>query len=177
MRNRSLAALVPVAVSFAVCGALSGLAENSDFFWWLGIPFAFLCAVLCLRKKSMGARVAGVIGYAAIWPIAYFSAIRIGWLTGNDPLGIGVAGVIGALSVTIVTLIECSSLSETLSEWKSLFTASVIGGIAAVPLALAFRPGSPDRKWLSLSGFAVWQAAVGTYLYFIYRKERDKRRG
>jgi hypothetical protein len=164
MRHPGTAALLRQAVSFALCGACSGLLVDSVFFWWLGVPFALLCAALAVRNGSAAAAIGGAIGYAAVWPVAYATAVYISrW---NQRLGICVGGIVGGVGVAIVTLlIERGSLSES----KSLLTASAIGGIAAVPLALAFQPGFPDR--LKPGGFAVWQAALGTYIYFIARKE------
>jgi hypothetical protein len=154
---------VSILLLFAGCGACSALLVGSNLIWCLGIPFALLAAVLSSPYRPIGAGDRGIC-YAAIWPVAYFSALRL------DPLGDVVAictgGIIGGLGAAIVTGFAFSSLFAG----KYLFTAGLLGGIAALPLALGSSLGQYGERVPSLVGFAVWQAVVGTYLYIIFRK-------
>ena len=162
---------VILAVSlFTLCGAWSSnlYADRGTKTAFLGVPFALLCAPLLVRKISA---LLIVLVIASVWPLAQIGATWAAMKTGDDYLPMGLAGLVGGWSIAVAIGIAQPHL---LSRWR-LTGAAVIGFLAALsfgPWLASFRlsinsvPDSLQPTRLKYA-FAIWQAAVGTYLYTI----------
>jgi hypothetical protein len=157
-----------VAMLFGACGALSaGLyAERGVTTNFVGVPFAFLCAVLVTRTQLP---VLTVMLASVLWPIAYLTAVAIDMTIEAAYLPMAAAGFIGGSGVAAVIGISHRRLLAPLR----LVCASLVGCVAA----LSFNPWlvshdshlntvpeaiQPTRLCFA---FGVWQCAVGTYVY------------
>ncbi len=158
-----------VALLFALCGAWSSSFMDAEGNGTLtvAIPFAFL--MLGLLRGRVAARLLTLPLVAFVWFIAYVGAM----LASRDHtfLAMSVGGAIGGLGVTL-----CAAIGRRrLLSPKYLIAAAAIGGVSALPFGFWLRvsdrrawggpdPAQPLRLRLS---FAIWQAAVGTYLYMV----------
>ena len=99
--------------------------------------------------------------------------------TGDDYLPMGLAGLLGGWGITMAIGISHRHL---LSGWR-LTGAAVTGFLAALTfgpwlesftLRINTVPDSLQPKRLKFA-FAIWQAAVGTYIYLntVFGRERD----
>lgn len=151
-----------------VLGAVLFMAEikaESDWVYIVpALPFGIACAFLCLRPFLLA--IAAAAAYCLIWAGAFYIAA---YLCGNDVnqyLAMLLAGLIGGVGVAGLTSIDAPRL-RTLS---SLATAGVIGAVFALPFALYAKPLDSvpfsEEAVLRVS-FALWQAAVGCYVYWI----------
>ena len=162
--------IVAVTILFAACGALSSIPELSTFPNRFDpifpIPFALLCALLWMRS---------IIGAFA------FSLMIVVWLTSSSAaFFVGMSshsflhpGVVGGLPGSL-GLVLCAAIC-----YPSLFSLRhfAIGALVGSLAGLAFEPWSKaymsavgssaprgDPPW---AAFALWETAVGTYLYAI----------
>jgi hypothetical protein len=158
-----------VALLFALSGACSASlmnpwsspAEEGNYLLLVPLPFAFLSFFLFHPTKP-----AGLLGFplnVLAWLIAY---LTVGFVMGNtgDPLiGVCVGGAIGGLSVTL-----CAATGQRrLLSSKYLISATAIGAVLALSFVFSAR-GEDTRLLLGRRcAFAIWQAAVGTYLYVV----------
>jgi hypothetical protein len=154
---------------FALCGLLGAalfLAEmkaESDWVYIVpALPFGIACAFLCLRPLLHA--ITAVPFYCLIWTAAFYVAIRLCSNEVNSYLAMLPAGLIGGVGVAGLTGIGAPRL-RTLS---SLAVAGAIGAVFALPFALYVKPPEPplDKAIVRLS-FVLWQAAVGTYVYWM----------
>jgi len=156
---------------FALCGVLGAvlfLAEikaDSDWIYIVpALPFGIACAFLCLRPLLLAIAAAAI--YSLIWAAAFYTAA---YLCGNDVnqyLAMLPAGLIGGVGVAGLTSLDAPRL-RTL---PSLAAAGVIGAVFALPFALYAKPLDfiPfSEETVVRVSFALWQAAVGTYVYRI----------
>jgi hypothetical protein len=125
----------------------------------IALPFALLSAALLFRSWKGALAVAL---HLVVWEAAYVlaSPTMHGVLLWFVP-----SGLVGGLGVALAD----SICLPRLRSLKHLGGAAVVGSIAAVPfyflldLPLGKLIGNP---LLAVAcGFAIWQAAVGTYLY------------
>ena len=163
-----------VAVTFAICGAGSSillLAPDRDGFLYaiipklLPVPFALLCTLLFLR---MWRALFAIPLIAAVWFVAKFTAVSLAVRLGTvgDREAVCVGGLIGGLGLVLCV----STCYGRLLSPKYLFCGAVIGCFSALSFAPWLRttyPNSDGPDPLFLLAFAIWQAAVGTYLYAI----------
>jgi hypothetical protein len=154
---------------FTLCGLLGAtlfLAEmkaESDWVYIVpALPFGIACAFLCLRPLLQA--ITAVPFYCLVWAAAFFVAIRLCSNDVNPYLAMLPAGLVGGVGVAGLTGIGVPRL-RTLS---SLAIAGAIGAVFALPFALYVKPPEPplDKAVVRLS-FALWQAAVGTYVYWL----------
>jgi hypothetical protein len=174
--------VVSIAVLFAASGAFSSYFLLSDFpdrFEFIfPLPFALLCTVLFMRKAEAVFAIALV---DIIWLISSFAANAVGMWIPLSPLPGFVGGSIGGLGLVLCAVVCHPSLFSL----KRAAYGSLIGSIAG----LAFAPWTQiymvqhygdniNRvfpKTVPILAFAIWQAAVGTYLYLISRNAGYKR--
>ena len=139
----------------------------------LPVPFALLCALLFLHKLRAVLAVPLII---AVWPIAYYASFYLGLVSGPLLFPACVGGFIGGLG-----LVLCVSVCyRPLLSAEYVFRGAKIGAVSAlafVPWLWSFfanlNSGDPPQ-WLLTGAFAIWQAAVGTYLYAIcYRADYE----
>ena len=166
--------VVAVAFLFAACGALSSYWLLPDFpdRWELlfPLPFALLCTVVFMRKAEA---VLAIALAEMVWLISSFAAHALGMWTNLSPLpGFG-GGLVGGLGLVVFAAI----CHPYMSSLKRLAYGGLIGSLTG----LAFTPwthiymvqhyGSNINrafpKTVPILAFAVWQAAMGTYLYVI----------
>jgi hypothetical protein len=167
--------LLGVAVLFAVGGAASFfLSAPMDHYLesWLPfpllshfsmipIPFALLSVLLFLRSWKAAVSVPLNV---AVWCAAYAIATPQSGLDSN--LHIFLAGLVGGFSVALSDTICCPRLLSP----KYLSYAATVGLLAAFPFVLVSEFGhsaeGPPLGILLPFSFAIWQAAVGTCLYW-----------
>jgi hypothetical protein len=167
---------IGVALLFAICGA-----SSVQFLSWdfpdnlpklLPIPFAIVCALLFLRTVRV---IFAVPLMVLVWPLAFaladFSAMEFHDVI--SPACIG--GLIGGLG-----LVLCVSVCQgRMFSSRYLLGGAVVGSFSALSFAPWLRSfyshinGYPSQPLLLLA-FAVWQAAVGTYLYAICTHAKDE---
>ena len=160
LSNRRTGILV-IAIAFALSGAASALMCSAGegtprwIIFLVGVPFAAV-SVLFFANSPRLAPVLLVLNSAA-WVVAYVSLsldIRV------PLLGMGLAGLLGAVCVAISTGIGRRNL---LSLGK-IAIIGVVGFAAAMPFCYL----SPDNfQWLMYAGFIVWQVAIGVSLYIL----------
>jgi hypothetical protein len=160
------------AVVFAACGwwSLVLLAEHSLYL--VGTPFALICVILFARRP-LGLLVGILITGA--WPLAWWCAVQLYGLTENSSyLSLGLGGLVGAVSVAVAVGI----VHWRLLTFRCLVGAAAIGflaGLAFVPYLNLYMsdkapwPRNPVEDLLYRLGFAVWQTAVGAYIYAIVK--------
>ena len=185
MNENSLLAglkIISVAILFAACGALSSFwllphfPDRWDFLFPL--PFALLSTVLFMRKA---AAVFAIALTDIVWLVSSFTAFAAGMASHLSPLPGFVGGSIGGLGLLLCAVICHPSVFSL----KRVAYAGLIGSIAG----LAFVPWTQiyieqheganlERvfaKTVPIQAFAIWQAAMGTYLYVIFRQSARNR--
>lgn len=167
---------------FAACGFYSSqfYADQGYRANFVGVPFALLCGALYVRKTS---ELPAILVIACVWMCARFAAVFTNMAMTIDHanfLSMGMGGLIGGFGVAMAVGIARPNIR---SRWK-LITAAVIGLLAALP----FEPWLSARKFGLYDPpaltpaqeaalqypFAVWQAAVGTYVYGASRVARER---
>ncbi len=174
--------VISVAILFAACGALSSyllLPDFPDRFEVIfPLPFAFLCTVLFMRKAEAVLAIALV---EIVWQISVFAATGAGMASHLSPLPGFVGGLVGGFGLFVCAVI----CHPYMSSLKRLAYGGLIGSIAG----LTFVPWTQiymeqhdgvnmERvfpKTVPILAFAIWQAAMGTYLYLISRNAADNR--
>lgn len=163
-----------VAASFAICGALSAaflLSGFPDHFcFWFPIPFALLCSLLFMRTLLLTPIM------WVVWNISYLTAFVVGF-SGWPPAPGCAGGLLGALG-----LMFCSAVCrKELFASKYFIRAAVIGTLGGIPfirwVSFYLSKMTVDHANASkppLLAFAIWQAAVGTYLYAISTSSRSE---
>jgi hypothetical protein len=160
-------AIIGAAIAFALCGAWSSelYSDRGAKAALLGLPFAILCTLLTVRKAS-----AFIIFpiIAGLWPTARMVAVAGAMLSGDDYLPMGLAGLIGGFGVAMAVSVGHGHLRST---WRLAGAGAVglVAGLSFQPWLQSFvlrlntvaDPLQPERL---RSGFAIWQAAVGTYV-------------
>lgn len=159
-----------VAVLYALCGVLSSyLGDWGDrFFKGLGLdiltplPFALISAALFLRTWKA---VLAVPLNCAAWVAAYNIAGQMygsgGPYFGKAYFAVCLAGLAGGLGVALAD----SICHPTLFAPKHLGCAAFIGAVAGLPFGFSVDNG--NVPWALPCFFAIWQASVGTYLYYV----------
>lgn len=162
---------VCVALLFAICGASAAQFLAGDFPGHFPVilpaPFAILCALLFWRSSRS---ILAVLLMFFVWPIAFWITYYSGFFTGDVLSPLCVGGFIGGLGLAL-----CLSICNArLFSLKYLFGGGVIGCLSAmsfVPWLRLFyahnNSGLSEHQPTLLFAFAIWQAAVGTYLYAI----------
>ena len=168
--------LLGVAVLYAICGAVSFYSADwgDRFFKWLGLdiltplPFALLSAALFLRSWRA---VAAVPLNCAAWVAAYHIAVQVygsgGLYFGRAYFATCLAGLAGGLGVALADSICCTRLLAPIR----LIAAGFIGAVAGLPFG--FSVGNGNVPWVSPCSFAIWQASMGTYLYYVCTQSRE----
>ena len=164
-----------VAALFAVCGAFSArfFPEGGDKpeICVVPIPFAVLCALLFRR----GAKTLLFVPLMLVtWLAAQETARVVGMMTAVDDrfTAVAVGGCIGGLGVAL----SVSIWERRLLSHPYLFLAAVVGGASALPFGAwvkNYRLAVTSSNWQYYElqpfrlrySFAIWQAAVGAYLY------------
>ena len=170
MSARRLLTLVGVAALFAGCGAGSAL-----FVWRYGhlaasglvypLSFPLLCALLFMRtrKALLACPLMIAAELVAAAAAAYLILVALVLHILSDAIPVLVGGALGGLGITL----SCAVQYRQLLSRSRLIGAALIGGLAALPFSSLVAPfGRPDPRLVVLA-FAIWEAAVGTYLYAI----------
>ncbi len=166
-----------VAVLFAICGTCSPIYDARSFGegpppLMLPVPFALLCALLFLRQWRA---IIAVPLMVAVWVAAYTFGYFLGWAS-PVLLGPGCGGFIGGGG-----LVLCAAICHRrLLSRENVFRGAVIGSVSG----LAFAPWAgvhymqlnfePPKGPALLLAFAIWQAAVGTYLYAVVHRPQKE---
>jgi hypothetical protein len=169
---------IGVAVLFALCGAWSSqqFPERDRFVEPLfPLPFAGLCAVLFLRSpRAIPAVALSVPVYAVAHFVAIEAALFLGW---TYFLPMCVAGFVGGAGLALSFGIGHRRLVSP----RRLLRVATVGAVAAIPFGLWLRmyilrvnvPQDPLQPLRLLYSFAIWQAAVGTYLYAVCTEAQE----
>ena len=155
---------------FALCGIVGAIlfvaeikAESNWVYIVPALPFGIACGFLCLRPLALA--IAAAATYCLIWAAAFYSAAYLCGKDVNQYLAMLLAGLIGGVGVAGLTGIEARRHSLSY-----LATAGAIGAVFALPFALYAKPLDSiplsEEAVLRVS-FALWQAAIGTYVYRI----------
>jgi hypothetical protein len=132
-----------------------------------------VCALLFLRTVRLIFAAALII---LVWPIAFAVADFFGMEFGDVMSPACVGGLIGGLG-----LVLCVSICQRrVFSPKYLLGGAVVGFVSALSFAPWLKSfysninGYPSQPLLLLA-FAIWQAAVGTYLYAICTHVNDEK--
>jgi hypothetical protein len=167
-----------VALLFAICGALTARYLLTSG-WWVfprqirttpAVPFALLCAILCLRTWRIVFAVPLMVG---VWYVSARAGDFVGTVFApHFPILPGcVGGFIGGVGLV---LSAATCYGQRISP-KHVFRGAVVGVISALPFAFwtavytsnVMSPHDVEARPLLVPAFAIWQAGVGTYLYAI----------
>jgi hypothetical protein len=106
---------------------------------------------------------------AVLWPIARLAATGAAMTSGEDYWPMGFGGLIGAWGIAVAIGI---AHRQILSRWRSAGAAAVgfVAGLSFGPWLTYYRlriNSVPDPLQPTMLGcaFAIWQAAVGTYVF------------
>jgi len=170
MSARRLLTLVGVAALFAGCGAGSAL-----FVWRYGhlaasglvypLSFPLLCALLFMRTRRAFLACPLMIAaeIVAVYVTVCLGLAAMGLRIESWAIPVFVGGATGGVGVTL----SCAVPYRQVLSRSRLLGAALVGGLAALPFsAVAIPFGRPDQR-LAVLAFAIWEAAVGTYLYAI----------
>jgi hypothetical protein len=161
-----------VAALFALSGAWSSQFYSqgtSDFL--LAVPFALLSVLLLVRNTRAALVFPAIV---VTWPLAWFVAASIDVKGGDEYMPMSIAGLVGAICVALATGIARRSLISPLR----LAGAAAVGFLAG----LAFGPWltyshfntnrilDPAQALRLRDAFAIWQCAVGTYIYSVSKR-------
>jgi hypothetical protein len=167
-----------VALLFAICGACSSLflRLNGDAaVLALAVPFSWLSAFLYVRSEKA---VFVLTLYPLVWVVAYMVAVdsAISRFPRNPYLPMCIAGLVGGLGLGLSTIAACRRMQTP----AHLIAVSAIGILSALPFSfwLANLPqgmsGEPPFQQVRLAySFAIWQGAVGTYLYSVCSQNKQ----
>jgi hypothetical protein len=104
--------------------------------------------------------------YCPIWAAAFYGAAHLCGNDVNQYVAVSLAGLFGGVGVASLTRLD----APRLRTFSSLAIAGAIGAAFALPFALYAKPSNSvplsDEAVIRIS-FALWQAAVGTYVYWI----------
>lgn len=183
MSPRRLAVL-GVVLLFGLCGLLSGRFFEVNGGWrtlLLPIPFGVAAAFLFLRSAKA---ILVVPLYALVWTMAYFVAMdmAISRTPQSDYIPMCLAGLVGGLGVCLASGI----VNRCLLSRRYLLAACLVGCVAALPFGLwlgeihrALSINAHEDALQAtrlLCSFAIWQAAVGAYLYVVctgWKRKQD----
>jgi hypothetical protein len=170
MSAKRVLTLVGVAALFASCGAGSSLfvfKYGHQAASGLVYPLAFplLCALLFMRtrKAFLACPLMIATGLVAAAVTAYLILAALMLHISSDAIPVLVGGATCGVGVTL----SCAVPYRQLLSRSRLLGAALVGGLAALPFSSLVAPfGRPDPRLVVLA-FAIWEAAVGTYLYAI----------
>lgn len=156
---------------FALSGLLGAtlfLAELKAESNWIyivpALPFGIACAFLCLRPILLA--IGAVAGYCLVWAAALYSAAHLCGNDVNEYFAVSLSGLFGGIGVACLTSLNAPRLRIP----SSLTIAGAIGAAFALPFALYAKPlwsGPLSEDAILRISFTLWQAAVGTYVYWI----------
>jgi hypothetical protein len=144
-----------IALLFAITGAASSFIAGGETFrsYLIGIPFGILAAYLIGGTPKKIVVTAALI--SLVWIVAFYTALELDRLH-NTYLGMCMAGLVGGAGVLLS--IQIGGAKPIF--WKTVGIGALIGAVAAIPFCWNY--ASSDTPW---GQFAIWQAAVGTYVY------------
>lgn len=174
--------VISIAILFAACGALSSFSLLPDFpdHWEFifPLPFALLCAVLFLRKAQA---VFAIALADIVWLVSSFAAFGAGMESRLSPLPGLFGGLIGGLGLVLCSVICYPSVFSL----KRVAYGGLIGSLAGLAFTswteiyiVQHYGDNINRvfpKTVPIQAFAIWQAAMGTYLYLISRNAARNR--
>lgn len=160
--------LAGVAALFACCGAGSALfvwryghVAASGLVYPLSLPL--LCALLFMRTRkaflAYPLMVAAELVAATV--TAYLILAALVFHISSFVIPVLAGGALGGGGLTL----SCAVQHRQLLSRSRLLGAALVGGLAALPFSTLVAPfGRPDPRLVALA-FAIWEAAVGTYLF------------
>jgi len=170
MSSKRVLTLVGVAALFVSCGAGSAL-----FVWRFGhlaasglvYPFSFplLCALLFMRTRRAFLACSLMIAAegVAVCVTVCLGLAAMGLKIESWAIPVFAGGATAGVGVTL----SCAVPYRQLLSRSRLLGAALVGGLAALPFSTVAIPfGRPDQRLVALA-LAIWEAAVGTYLYAI----------
>jgi hypothetical protein len=109
---------------------------------------------------------AAAVIYCCIWGAALYSGAHMCGSDVNPYVAMALSGMMGGLGDAAMTSLDVLPLRKP----ALLAATGLVGAAAALPFALYARP--VDAVHLSEEqvlhvAFAVWQVAVGTYIYWV----------
>ncbi len=161
-------ALAGVAALFACCGAGSAL-----FVWryrhvaapGLVYPLSFplLCALLFIRTRRalLACPLMIVAGCVAVTVTAYLVLVMLGFHIASSVIPVSAGGAVCGVGLTL----SCAVQYRQLLSRSRLLGAALVGGLAALPFSTVVVPFGRPEPDLAVLASAIWEAAVGTYLY------------
>lgn len=187
----TVAPVVAAVVAFFLCGAASAaifydLVNPIDPMFLLEVratyllplPFGIFVWRICYRHGSDQYALVAILATIPVWIVARIVAAFAGpfledWgrtrslQEGLPFLPMSLAGLTGALGVTLAS----ASCRKYLLRSRFLAGAALVGFLAAMPFG-SDRSWGPDRQPVrEMLCFGIWQARVGTYLFWICRRQ------
>ena len=133
------------------------------------IPYAIASALLYVGDSGVVEALGSVSLVIGSWLAAYCIAFTSMFIFGPYP-GLLPAGAVGGLGIAVATGFH----SPALNSRTCRVTASIIGGVLGLLCGnLILMPAQPNLGPARI-GFALWQSAVGTYLYAMALQPQKK---
>ena len=133
---------------------------TDDLQLWLqlltGLPFAVACSLRFMRPLQRAGT--GILLDAITWVVAFRLGVALAGMM-YPPLGLAIAGLVGALGVVAATGIGCSRLYSR----RTLTGAALIGALAGSPFGLIVNRSEQENMILAIC-FPLWQIAVGLWI-------------
>ncbi len=169
--------LAGVMVLFASCGAGSELfvlkyGRLAASGVVLPLSFPLLCALLLTRTRKallvFPLMIAAELVAATL--TAYLILATLMFHISSLVIPVFLGGAVCGAGVTA----SCAVQYRQLLSRSRLLGAALVGGLAALPFSPLVAPfGRPDPRLVALA-FAIWEAAVGTYLYAMCTSTRKE---
>lgn len=121
-----------------------------------GIPFGLACSLRFVRPRRW------VPLTVLLGCVTWVAAYRIGLQLAGNPVpfaGMALAGLTGALGVTLSTGVGC----RTLYRLPALIGAALAGAITGAPFGMVINHSNQENLILAIS-FPLWQIAVGSWI-------------
>jgi hypothetical protein len=176
----TVARVAAAALAFFLCGVVSAvlffdlvnpidpmslLALRATYF--LPLPFGIALWLICYRYGSDEYALLAILATVPVWIIARFVAAfgdPFQWDWSRPFLSMSLAGLTGALGVTLAS----ATCRKYLLRFRFLAGAALVGFLAAMPFGTWDPSRDPEPELIC---FGIWQAGVGTYLFWVCRTQ------
>ncbi len=186
----TVARAAAAALAFFLCGTVSAalfydlvnpidpmslLALRATYL--LPLPFGIFLWLLCYRRGSDQYALVAILTTVPVWIVARLLVAMASLLLGDSDRAHGVlerlpelpmclGGLIGALGITLTS----ATCRKYLIQFRFLAGAALVGILAAIPFGSS-RLWGERHSVREMLCFGIWQAGVGTYLFWVCRRQ------